>query len=162
MEKRDRNRLLRRFAVVVLRTPKYARLAASLARDNRLTGGERARAVASLGYALSPIDLLPGVIPVVGQLDDLAVLIGGLRGVVLDCPQEVAQNHLQWSGLDLDTMEEDLATVGATGRWVARVAAGLVRKAVTTSVRNVVGLVASRVHRGRLPPSWGTPPAPRV
>lgn len=147
MRANNKDRTLGRFAEVILRTPKYALLATNLARDNRLPGGQKARAAASLGYALSPIDLLPGLIPVVGQLDDLAVLIGGLRGVIRSCPPEIARDHLERSGLDLSVMDEDLAAVGATGRWIASGAAGLVGRAAGGSASLAVRALRSLTRR---------------
>lgn len=139
-----------RFSRVVLRAPNYMLLAANLARDKRLSRNQKVRALASLGYALSPLDLLPGLIPVVGQLDDLAVLIGGLRGVVRSCPAELAEEHLKRSGLELTTLDKDLATLRATGWWIARGTAGLFGGTVRRSASLLAGLVRSRQLRGFL------------
>jgi len=38
-------------------------------------------AACALGYILSPIQLIPSFIPVIGQLDDLAVLVAGAKVV---------------------------------------------------------------------------------
>lgn len=49
----------------------------------------RALAAVTVGYALSPIDLIPDVIPVLGCLDDLLIL-PGLAALTLRCiPPEV-------------------------------------------------------------------------
>lgn len=127
--------VLGRFAAVLLRTPKYAVLATSLARDDRLTNGQRAGAAASLGYVFLPLDLLPGIIPVVGQLDDLAVLIGGLRAVLRRCPPAVAEDHLARADLTLPTLDADLATVRETAWWLGRQGASLLGRAVGASAR---------------------------
>lgn len=42
-----------------------------------------------LGYALSPIDLIPDVIPVIGYLDDLLLLPIGLAIAIYLVPKEV-------------------------------------------------------------------------
>ncbi len=139
-------RVLARFAVVLLRTPKYALLAANLSRDGRLTGGQRVSAAASIGYALSPIDLLPGLVPVLGQLDDMAVLIAGLRAVVRSCPPEVAEEQLQRSGLSYETMDADLATLRAVAVWIGKGAASLVRRAATASGQFAFRAVAAGVR----------------
>jgi uncharacterized membrane protein YkvA (DUF1232 family) len=45
-------------------------------------------------YLVSPIDLIPGgVLPVIGALDDAAVLWLGATMFVALCPEEVVQEH---------------------------------------------------------------------
>jgi uncharacterized membrane protein YkvA (DUF1232 family) len=46
-------------------------------------------AACALGYILSPIQLIPSFIPVIGQLDDLAVLLAGARVVRVLVPAAV-------------------------------------------------------------------------
>lgn len=60
--------------------------------------------LASLAYLLSPIDLAPGVtLPIIGALDDAAVLGLGAYLFVELCPPEVVQEHMKnlTSNLDL-------------------------------------------------------------
>jgi uncharacterized membrane protein YkvA (DUF1232 family) len=47
-----------------------------------------------LGYALSPIDLIPDFIPVLGQLDDLILVPLGIALVVRMTPQSLWQARL--------------------------------------------------------------------
>jgi uncharacterized membrane protein YkvA (DUF1232 family) len=44
-------------------------------------------------YVFSPIDILPDIIPLAGQLDDLAVLVLGLRLFIQLCPPELVREH---------------------------------------------------------------------
>ncbi|HEX2142061.1 MAG TPA: YkvA family protein, partial [Candidatus Limnocylindria bacterium] len=69
---------------LVRRLPAYARLAWGLSRDQRLSGGRRAAVLGAAAYLASPIDLVPGLIPVAGQLDDAAVallMVGAMLGM---------------------------------------------------------------------------------
>ena len=51
--------------------------------------------VGALIYVVSPIDLIPGaVIPVIGALDDAAVLWLGATLFINLCPEEVVQEHM--------------------------------------------------------------------
>ena len=59
--------------------PAYLRLSAALAMDPALAKKRRAALLAAAGYLVSPVDLIPGIIPVVGQLDDLALALAALR-----------------------------------------------------------------------------------
>lgn len=110
----------RRFGRVLLRTPKYLLLAGNLVRDDRLAPAQKAAAGACLGYAASPIDLMPGIIPVAGQMDDLTVLIGGLRTLVGVLPPPVAEEQLGRAGLTVQTMDDDLKTLKDTAWWLVK------------------------------------------
>ena len=112
--------VLRRFGGVLIRSPRYALLATNLARDGRLSRGQRLGALACLGYVLSPIDLVPGIIPVLGQLDDLTVLIGGLKLVLRSLPPRLGIEQLKRAGLTARDVDSDLATVGETAAWLGR------------------------------------------
>ena len=108
-----------RFGAVLLRVPRYLRLAYLLARDDRLTAGQRALATAGAVYIVSPLDPIPGFIPVVGQLDDLAVLLLSLRRCLRRCPKSVASEHLRATGVTFAAIDADLAAVRATAVWIA-------------------------------------------
>lgn len=49
--------------------------------------------VGVLIYLLSPVDLVPDVVPVLGQLDDLFAIVLGVRAFIALCPPEVVQFH---------------------------------------------------------------------
>jgi uncharacterized membrane protein YkvA (DUF1232 family) len=74
-----RLRMLKRESLVVW----YA------ARDPRLPWHVRLLALAVAAYALSPIDLIPDFIPVLGYLDDLLLIPLGVALVVKLTPPEV-------------------------------------------------------------------------
>ena len=44
-------------------------------------------------YVVSPIDLIPDVMPIVGQVDDLAVIFFGIRFFIQICPPDVVLEH---------------------------------------------------------------------
>ena len=56
------------------------------ARDPRVPWPAKALAGAVAAYALSPIDLIPDFIPVLGQLDDLLIVPAGLWLVIRMIP----------------------------------------------------------------------------
>jgi uncharacterized membrane protein YkvA (DUF1232 family) len=108
---RERREALDAFWVTVRRLPTYARLIAALLRDRRVSN--RARAVLAVGgaYAVSPIDLVPGIIPVAGQMDDVYVALMATRQALRMVPAEVAEEALLRYGLDESTIDSDLATI---------------------------------------------------
>lgn len=65
------------------------------ARDPRTPWYAKALAVAVAGYALSPIDLIPDFIPVLGYLDDLVLVPLGILAVRALIPDHVlAENRV--------------------------------------------------------------------
>src|ERR1041384_1909653 len=59
------------------------------ARDPRTPWYAKALALAVAGYALSPIDLIPDFIPVLGYLDDLILVPLGILAVIRLLPDDV-------------------------------------------------------------------------
>jgi uncharacterized membrane protein YkvA (DUF1232 family) len=59
------------------------------ARDPRTPWYAKALAVFIIGYALSPIDLIPDFIPVIGYLDDLIIVPAGITLLIKIMPKEV-------------------------------------------------------------------------
>ena len=116
----DVNPVMRRFWEAVRRLPRYVFLGTNLVRDERVP--KRVKATIAIGgaYAISPIDLVPGIIPVAGQLDDLVVLLVSLRQAIRACPPEVAAEHLRRAGLTEDDFATDLRAVRDTAVWLAR------------------------------------------
>ena len=115
----DGRKVTVRFVGVVTRVPRYMRLGWLLLREPRIPTRGKAALAGALGYAISPIDPLPGFIPIIGQLDDLAILLLGLRSALASAPPEVAHAHLAAAGLSFGTLDRDLTTVRATGVWLA-------------------------------------------
>jgi uncharacterized membrane protein YkvA (DUF1232 family) len=66
---------------------------ASAARDPRTPALARIVAVLVVAYALSPIDLIPDFIPVLGLLDDVILVPLGLVLVMHLIPAEVLDEH---------------------------------------------------------------------
>ena len=58
-------------------------------RDPRVPWYVKALAIAVAAYALSPIDLIPDFIPIVGYLDDLVIVPLGVWLVVSLIPAEI-------------------------------------------------------------------------
>jgi uncharacterized membrane protein YkvA (DUF1232 family) len=52
-----------------------------------------------LGYLIFPVDLLPDFIPVLGQLDDLAILALSIKIFIELCPKDVVREYRgEWTG----------------------------------------------------------------
>jgi uncharacterized membrane protein YkvA (DUF1232 family) len=52
-----------------------------------------------LGYLIFPVDLLPDFIPVLGQLDDLAILALGIKIFIELSPKDIVREYRgEWAG----------------------------------------------------------------
>lgn len=93
------------------RLPSYGRLATAMAKDPRVPRQAKAALFVGGGYLISPIDLIPGIIPVAGQLDDLYVVLTALRQAIRSTPEEIAQEHLRAAGVQLSDLDHDLGAI---------------------------------------------------
>ncbi len=71
------------------------RLIWKLFTDRRVPLWTKAILPTTLIYIVSPLDFIPDVIPVLGQLDDLAIALLGVRLFIDLCPSPVVQEHMQ-------------------------------------------------------------------
>jgi len=62
-------------------------------KDPRVPWLPKAIAALAAAYALSPIDLIPDFIPVIGYLDDLVLVPLGLALAVRLIPAEILEEH---------------------------------------------------------------------
>jgi uncharacterized membrane protein YkvA (DUF1232 family) len=76
--------------------PDVVRLVRRLAADRTLPTGVRMRLWALLAYLLSPLDLVPDFLPVIGYADDVVVVAWALRSVVRRAGYEALERH--WPG----------------------------------------------------------------
>ena len=75
--------------------PSFAKLFSRLLKDPRVPASPKLIVAAILAYVILPTDLFPDFLIGVGQLDDLAVILGGLRFFLRLCPPEVVREHLE-------------------------------------------------------------------
>jgi len=124
-----------RVAAMVRRMPAYLRLSWRLGKDPLLSKARRAAVIGAAGYLASPVDLVPGVIPVLGQLDDIAVALAALRLALGGLDPERRRVHLEAVGLEDGHLAADLRTVGATTGWIGRAGYRTTRRAAVAGGR---------------------------
>jgi uncharacterized membrane protein YkvA (DUF1232 family) len=73
--------------------PRLTRLIARLMRDARVGPWSKAMLIAGVIYVVSPLDFLSDLVPVLGQLDDLALLALVVRAFLNSCPAAVVAEH---------------------------------------------------------------------
>jgi len=124
-----------RVAVMLRRLPAYLRLSWRLTREPLLSRARRAAVIGAAGYLASPIDLVPGVLPVVGQLDHIAVALAAIRIALDGLSPERRRFHLDAVGLADEHLAADLRTVGATTTWLLRAGARTTARAARVGRR---------------------------
>jgi len=76
--------------------PNFFKLYWRLFNDPRVPWRAKAILVAAVLYLISPFDLLPDfLLPLLGRLDDLAILLVGARWFISLCPPDVVQEHVK-------------------------------------------------------------------
>lgn len=89
------------------------------ARDARTPLFARCLAIAVAAYALSPIDLIPDFIPVLGYLDDVILVPLGLLLVVRMLPPTVLQDARDKAATVLERPRSRVAAVAIVLVWLA-------------------------------------------
>lgn len=87
----------------VAELPNFVKLFAGLLRDQRVSAWPKLLLLAAAVYVVSPVDFLPDVMPVLSQLDDLALFGLAARFFLSMCEPEVVSDHI--------------ARVDPRGRW---------------------------------------------
>jgi hypothetical protein len=93
---------------------------------------------------------------VLGQLDDLAVLLLAVRAALKSAPTEVAERHLHENGLSWDTLERDLVTLRATTIWLLRRGGKLAARAGRAIFSMAAGKVRDSLPGSRPSSKHGT------
>jgi uncharacterized membrane protein YkvA (DUF1232 family) len=88
----------RNFLRLLVHLPNFFRLFARLIKDPRVSFSPKLVVAGILAYVLLPADLLPDFLVGIGQIDDLVVILVGLKLFLKLCPPEVVQEHLEMIG----------------------------------------------------------------
>jgi uncharacterized membrane protein YkvA (DUF1232 family) len=92
--------------------PDLAALLRGLFRDQRVPRSSKALVAFAIVWVVSPIDLVPEFLPVIGPLDDVIVVALVLRHLVKRAGPEVVRDH--WRGDQL-MLERALRALGLVG-----------------------------------------------
>ncbi|MBM3598039.1 MAG: DUF1232 domain-containing protein [Alphaproteobacteria bacterium] len=93
------------------------------ARDSRVPWPVKALALAVAAYAISPIDLIPDFVPVLGYLDDLLIVPLGLWLVIRLVPAGIMDEHRATAAAMADRPTSRTAAVVIVAIWMAAAAA---------------------------------------
>ena len=98
-----------RLARLVWKLPTYARIVWGLIRDPRTPLPLKGLLAAGLTYVIVPIDLIPDAVPILGQADDLTVLLLVLDLFISNAPAAVRAEHSERARNGTADLDRDLA-----------------------------------------------------
>jgi uncharacterized membrane protein YkvA (DUF1232 family) len=96
----------------LLLAPDIFALMVRLARDPRVPTSAKLIAGIAIAYFISPIDLIPDMIPILGQLDDEAVALFALNQIIRQVDPVVVQELWPGDGEVLDVINHGVALFG--------------------------------------------------
>ena len=104
----------------VLAVPDFFVLIVRIARDERVPAGAKLIAGATIAYFLSPVDLIPDPIPLIGEIDDLALALFAVEKIASMVPHNVVRESWPGEGDVLALVKEgtDLITRVLPGKMI--------------------------------------------
>ncbi len=84
-----------RLLLSLVHLPNFFKLFWRLFKDGRVGLTPKLLLFLLVAYVVMPLDLLPDLIPGLGQLDDLLLAFLGLKGFIWLCPREVVREHVR-------------------------------------------------------------------
>lgn len=93
-------------------------------RDPRVPWYAKAAAIVVAGYALSPIDLIPDFVPVLGYLDDVLLVPLGIWLALRLVPPALMAEHRAAAALAAERPRDRTAARIIVGIWIATAAVG--------------------------------------
>ena len=111
------------FMPLASRAPMYARLMLALLVDERTPAARKALLAGAAGYLLIGRDLIPDDIPVLGQLDDLVVVVLAVDLFLDGVPEALLAEKLAELEIDRVAFDQDIARI-------RRLTPGPVRKTI--------------------------------
>ena len=82
----------------LLLLPDFIALMVRLAKDSRIAKSQKLMIGGIILYVISPLDIVPDFIPVIGLVDDLLLVVYGLNSILNEIDPEIVREH--WSGED--------------------------------------------------------------
>ena len=99
------------FMPVASRVPTYTRLIWALAADARVPASRKAILAGAAGYVLFGRDIIPDDIPVLGGIDDLAVVVLAVEIFFDGIPDEILEEKIDELEIDREAFRRDMDQV---------------------------------------------------
>ena len=119
---------LARVRTLLLDVPRNAKLAYCLLRDDRVPPAPKVALAGALTVIVSPLDL-PAWVPVIGELDMLALGVLAVKVFVEACPEPLVREHQAALKRGDSILNRDVHVLFAVTReWAGGVVAGMLKR----------------------------------
>ncbi len=99
------------FVPVASRVPTYTRLIWALVADPRVPVGHKAILAGATGYVLFGRDIIPDDIPILGGIDDLAVVVLAVEVFFDGIPDDILEEKIDELEIDREAFRRDMNQV---------------------------------------------------
>lgn len=100
---------------IIRAIPNFLKLLWGLSRDPRVPAVDKGIVLATIGYILMPIDLIPDFLPFIGQVDDIYLLALALDRLLNRAGIDTLLEH--WEG-DVSTLEMAMSALDKAGSFL--------------------------------------------
>jgi len=94
--------------------PHYLRLLGGLFTDRRVSVLDKVLVGAAIAYVISPFDLIPDVVPFLGQVDDVFLITTALQRLIANAGRPVLLDHWHGDRAALSDLRIDQVVAAAT------------------------------------------------
>ncbi|MBK9527878.1 MAG: DUF1232 domain-containing protein [Acidobacteria bacterium] len=113
LKRGEKSELKGRMRSFLMFLPNMVMLLGRLLKDARVPTAEKALFLGAIVYVISPLDLIPDILPFIGQVDDLYVVALTLLRLVNRTDESVVRQH--WSGGgDIIALTDSIANIAPT------------------------------------------------
>lgn len=110
LKRGEKSELKGRMRSFLMFLPNLVMLLGRLLKDARVPTAEKALFLGAIVYVISPLDLIPDILPFIGQVDDLYVVALTLLRLVNRTDESVVRQH--WSGGgDIIALTDSIANI---------------------------------------------------
>lgn len=108
--RREKSELRGRLKSFMMFLPNLVAMLARMVKDTRVPTAEKALFVGAIVYVISPLDLIPDVLPFIGQVDDLYVVALTTLRLVHKTDPSIVRRHWHGGG-DIVALADSIANI---------------------------------------------------
>lgn len=105
---------------IIGKLPRYSKLLIKLYKSRDVRKRHKLLLSMGIAYSISPIELIPGIIPVAGQLDNLLIMLRCLEKVLNATNTEIRNKYLEEAGITQEEIAEDIVLTRETLKSIGR------------------------------------------